>query len=233
MSTCFCTLAIGAPHRARARVLCVDAPSVPWIVLTDEPADFADLPVRAVRHVPTGPMAADYLQRLGPTGDGRGAAASHDTRFAVRAALRDFDTAIFLAADSRAGRLPPLGPFAPGLAVIPLGRKSIAEHLEMCGSWRLSAFKEIARVLTGGAAVLQSARWCHETFYAVTKDGREDNFFSVWGRAAALLQRHGVFSGAGGVMGLAAVCAGWSVDYDVLADVAPLVAHESGGPKGA
>jgi len=39
---CFCTLAIHAPYRQRARRLFADTPGVPWIVLTDEPDDFAD-----------------------------------------------------------------------------------------------------------------------------------------------------------------------------------------------
>ena len=41
------------------------------LILTDEPADFADLPVSAIPHAPTGPMAIDYLERLAPTGEGR------------------------------------------------------------------------------------------------------------------------------------------------------------------
>src|SRR3990172_4375406 len=107
MTTCFCTLAIHAPYRKRARLLCADAP--------------------------TGPMAADYLERFPPTGGGRGAAAYHDKRFALLCALQDFDTAIFVDADSRIGALPPLGVFPPGLAVLPVVRKSVAEHLETCG----------------------------------------------------------------------------------------------------
>src|SRR5216110_805184 len=108
MTVCFCTLAIHAPYRRRARRLCA-APTLPWIVLTDEPADFATLPVRAIRHAPTGPMAVDYLARLSPTGEGRGAAAYHDKRFALLAALEDFDTAIYVDADSRISSLPALG----------------------------------------------------------------------------------------------------------------------------
>src|SRR5437762_12568103 len=94
---CFCTLAIHAPYRRRARLLCADAPSAPWIVLTDEPEAFSDLSVTAFRHTPTGPMAADYLARLPPTGQGRGAAADHDKRFALQLALRVFDTVIYAA----------------------------------------------------------------------------------------------------------------------------------------
>ena len=205
---------------------------VPWRVVTDEPADFAGLPVCAIRHVPTGPMAVDYLERLQPTGDGRGAAAYHDKRFALLAALRDFDTAIFVDADSRLGALPPLGAFPSGLAVLPVVRKSVAEHLDVCGSWRMPVFVELARHLTGDAEVLRSARSCHETCFAVTKDGHESAFFAAWERAADFLQARQVSSGEGGVIGLAAACAGWRVDYEALTGIAPSIQHEGGGPKG-
>ena len=231
MTICFCTLAIHAPYRRRARLLCADAPSVPWLVLTDEPDDFAGLPVRAIRHAPTGPMAVDYLARLSPTGEGRGAAAYHDKRFALLAALQDFDTAIYVDADSRIGDLPPLGLFPTGLAVLPVVRKSVAEHLSTCGSWRTPAFVALARHLTGDPSILQSARWCHETFVAVTRDGRESRFFEAWGSAADFLQARGVYSGEGGVIGLAAAYAGWSVDYDALTNISASIQHEGGGPK--
>jgi hypothetical protein len=231
VAACFCTLAIHAPYRRRARLLCADAPGLPWTVLTDEPDDFADLPVRAVRHAPTGPMAADYLDRIPPTGEGRGAAAYHDKRFALLIASRDFDTAIFVDADSRMGALPSLGAFPPGLAVLPVVQRTVSEHLATCGSWRMPAFVELARHLAGDAGILDRARWCHETCMAVTRDGREPEFFAAWERAAQFLQARGVYSGEGGVVGLAAACAGWTVDYEALAGVASVIHHEGGGPK--
>jgi hypothetical protein len=231
MTVCFCTLAIHEPYRRRARLLCADAPAVPWIVLTDEPKDFADLPVRAVHHVATGPMAPDYLTSLPPTGEGRGAAAYHDKRFALIAALEQSDTAIYVDADSRITSLPPLSKFPSALAVIPVVRKSVAEHLETCGTWRLPFFEELARQLTGDIGILRRAHWCHETLLAVTKDGRESRFFEAWGEGADLLQSRGVFSGEGGVIGIAAEHAGWSVDYDSLSTLAVAIHHEGGGPK--
>jgi hypothetical protein len=204
---------------------------MPWVVLTDEPDDFASLPVRAIRHAPTGPMAVDYLAHLPPTGEGRGAAAYHDKRFALLAALENFDTAIYVDADSRIDALPPLGVFPSGLAVIPVVQKSVAEHLETCGSWRMPAFVKLARHLTGDADILAEARWCHETLIAVTRDGRESRFFTAWSLAADFLQSRGVYSGEGGVIGLAAAYAGWKVDYEALTDLAASIQHEGGGPK--
>lgn len=230
-SVCFCTLAIHAPYRQRARLLCADLAPAPIVVLTDEPADFADLPVSAIRHAPTGPMAIDFLERLGPTGNNQGGAAYHDKRFALRAALERHDSAIFVDADSRLTRRAPIGALPPGLAVMPLVRRSIAEHLEIAGGWRLPIFEDLAKSLTGDTAVLHAARWCHETPLAVTKDGREDAFFAAWDRGAEHFQARSVFSGEGGVIGLAAARAGWSVDFDAVAALADALAHEGGGPK--
>jgi hypothetical protein len=204
---------------------------MPWVVLTDEPDDFAGLLVRAVRHAPTGPMAVDYLARLPRTGDGKGAAAYHDKRFAIIAALHDFDTAIYVDADSRIAALPTLDVFPSGLAVLPVVRKSIAEHLDTCGSWRRPVFVDLARHLTGNTDILHTARWCHETLVAVTKDGRESRFFAAWSVAADFLQARDIYSGEGGVIGLAAAYAGWSVDYDALTEIGASIQHEGGGPK--
>jgi hypothetical protein len=232
MAVCFCTLAIHAPYRQRARLLCADTASAPWVVLTDEPEEFADLPVRAIRHEPSGPMSLDYLHHLTPTGNGNGAAAYHDKRFALLAALQDFDTAIFVDADSRITAMPPLDTLPPGLAVPPgAAPKSIADHLETCGSWRLPAFAALATALTGDADVLHEARWCYENCYAVSKHGNEERFFAAWDRAADFLQARGVYSGEGGVLGLAAAYAGWTPDCEALGRLAALLEHEGGGPK--
>lgn len=176
-------------------------------------------------------MAVDYLANLPPTGEGRGAAAYHDKRFALFAALQDFDTAIYVDADSRITRLPPIGVFPTGLAVLPVVQKSIGEHLEACGPWRLPFFAELAQELTGADKILSSARWCHETLIAVTSDGNETSFFEAWERGANFLQSRSVYSGEGGVIGLAAAHAGWNVDYKALTSIGASIQHEGGGPK--
>src|SRR5215213_1810939 len=116
-NVCFCTLAIHEPYRRRARLLLEDAPRVPWIVLTDEPGEFKDLPVRAIRHVPTGPMAIEFMTKLPPSGNGRGGPAYHDKRFALEAALEEFETAIFVDADTRVKSWARLPGFRQGIAV--------------------------------------------------------------------------------------------------------------------
>jgi hypothetical protein len=67
--------------------------------------------------------------------------------------------------------------------------------------------------------------------FAITKDGNEVRFFEAWGRGAEFLEQQGMFSGEGGVIGLAAVCAGWRVDYETMDKLGRAMTHEGGGPK--
>ena len=176
-------------------------------------------------------MATDYLERLAPTGDNRGAAAYHDKRFALLGALETHETAIFVDADSRIDALPTMPHFPAGIAVLPVVKVSIAEHLQRAGTWRWPSFVAMVEHLTGSADILDTARWCHESCIAITKDGREGTFFDTWGRCADFLHAREVFSGEGGVLGLAAAIAGWSVDYDAVVATGAAVHHEGGGPK--
>ena len=208
-----------------------DVKEVPWVVLTDEPGEFEGPGVRTVGHVPTGPMAIDFVTRLPGTGNGRGGPAYHDKRFALQAALAEFETAIFVDADTRVRALPGLPVFRPGIAVTKEVNASIAEHLSRWGSHRKAAFEKLAVELVGDAGVIKSARWCSEALFAITKDGNEGKFFEAWGRGAEFLQSEGLLSGEGGVIGLAALCAGWTVDYKTMGKLASSMRHEGGGPK--
>ncbi|MFN2529737.1 MAG: hypothetical protein ABR555_00420 [Pyrinomonadaceae bacterium] len=231
VSTCFCTLAIHEQYRRRARLLCADAPTIPWIVLTDEPDDFAALSVTVFRHHPVGPMATDFLTRLPATGNGRGRPAYHDKRFVLRAALEHFDTAIFIDADSRIQAPTKLPVVHPGIAVPPDLRTTISAHLNKYGPARRVAFAELACALTGNLDLLETANWCSESLFAITKDGRESQFFETWAYAAEFLQTRGVFTGEGGVIGIAAAMAGWKPNYRVLARLRSVIQHEGLGPK--
>lgn len=230
-SVCFCTLAIHGPYRERARLLVGDVPEGPWVVLTDEPGEFEGLQVRAIKHQSTGPMAIDFGTRSPAMGIERGEPAYHDKRFALLAALEEFETAIFVDADTRVRALRRLPNFRPGIAVTTTLNASIAEHLTRYGSHRRAAFEKLAVELTGDGGMINSARWCSEALFAITKDGNEGRFFETWARGAELLQSEGLFTGEGGVIGLAAVCAGWTVDYKTLGKLARKMQHEGGGPK--
>jgi len=208
-----------------------DAPQVPWIVFTDEPEDFEGLKVWAIRHSPTGPMAEDFLSRLQWTANGCGRPAYHDKRFVLQATLEEFETAIFVDADSRMSAVPRLPVFPKGIAVVKDLQASIAEHLSRYGADRLPAFEQLAVQLTGSAETLKSARWCSEALFAVTKDGNESKFFEAWERGAEVLHSQNVFTGEGGVIGLAAFYAGWTVNYKTLTKLAASTHHEGLGPK--
>jgi hypothetical protein len=176
-------------------------------------------------------MAVDYLSDLPKTGAGRGAAAYHDKRFALLAGLKEFDTAIYLDADSRIMKLGAIDVLPTGLAVLPVVRKSVGEHLAACGSWRFPVFEGLARHLTGDVEILRRARWCHETLVAVSRGKSTSDFFEAWSTGADFLQSRGVYSGEGGVIGVAAAHAGLNVDYDTLTRLANSIQHEGGGPK--
>jgi hypothetical protein len=231
IKACFCTLAVHPPYRRRAQMLLADVPALPWIVFTDEPNDFVDSSVRTIRYEPVGPMAIDFQTRLPPTGNGRGRPAYHDKRFVLQVALEEFETAIFIDADSRIKSLPRLPHFRPGIAVDKGLRTSIADHLSRWGQARKPGFEAFALELFGDKEVLHSAPWCSEYLFAITKDGNESRFFDAWARGAKLLHDRGIFTGEGGVIGLAAVYAGWTVDYRKLTRLVAATEHEGGGPK--
>ena len=229
VDACLCTLAIHPPYRRRAQLLIADVPSIPWIVLTDDPHDFAHLPVRAIHHEPTGPMAIDFHAEFVANGSGR--PAYHDKRFVLQTALEEFATAIFIDADSRIRSFPRLPHFAAGIADDTVLLTSIADHLNRWGPKRKPAFEQLAVELTGNTHVLTSARWFSESLFAITKDGNESKFFAAWERSEKFLQSRDVFTGEGGVIGLAAACAGWTVDYRSLAKLERAIQHEGRGPK--
>ena len=229
MTISFCTLAIHEPYRRRARQLCTDLPQVPWFVLTDEPNDFVDLNVRAIAHRPNGPMAVDYLYGLPSMGTAT--AAYHDKRFALQAALESFDTAVYVDADSRISNNVSLPEFAPGIAVCSETRWNIEQHLAAFGSWRKPLFAELAKRLFDDDGILKVAKWCPENVIAITKDGRESLFFQAWTEAADFLQSRDLYSGEGGVIGLAAAYAEWPVNFEALKPLVSAIHHEAGGPK--
>ena len=154
MSVCFCTLAIHAPYRRRARLLCARrGPRA--LGRADRRAGRLRRPAGS-RHPPRPdrPHGHRLPAASRATGNGRGAAAYHDKRFALRAALQDFDTAIFVDADSRVGALPPLGVFPPAW---PSSRSCAGASPTIWRPAGRGAFprsSELARDLTGDTGVL-------------------------------------------------------------------------------
>jgi len=60
---------------------------------------------------------------------------------------------------------------------------------------------------------------------------RFDELFDAWDRGAQILQLQNLFTGEGGVIGLAAKYAGWAIDYKRINKLAASVLHEGNGPK--
>jgi len=131
----------------------------------------------------------------------------------------------------KAGSVPRLPAFSAGIAVVKDIDASIAEHLTRYGPDRLPAFEALSAQLTGTTETLKRARWCSEALIAVTSDGNEPKFFDAWSQSAEFLHSRNVFTGEGGVIGLAAFCAGWTVDYKTLTKLAASIRHEGLGPK--
>ena len=112
------------------------------------------------------------------------------------------------------------------------GRSPVPRRQPLCRSGELPGSQPLLAGRGGQAnRQKQTAGWCHETCYAVTKDGNESSFFWAWDRAVDFMHRQGMYSGEGGVMGLAAAYAGWKINYELLAHLGSLIHHEGGGPK--
>ena len=85
--------------------------------------------------------------------------------------------------------------------------------------------------MIGNANALNDAHWVSECLFAVTKDGNESKFFAAWARGAKFLDSHNVYTGEGGVIGLAAAYAGWTINYQSLGKLAAATQQEGGGSK--
>ena len=92
-------------------------------------------------------------------------------------------------------------------------KETIDEHLLVYGAHRRPFYERLAVELVGSAGALTSAWWIYEDCFAVTGDGRESSFFEAWDRGASVCHSDAaMYTGEGGVIGLAAASAGWSVD---------------------
>ncbi|MGF1492451.1 MAG: hypothetical protein ACFBSC_08365 [Microcoleaceae cyanobacterium] len=196
---CFGTLAAGKRYRLHARQLAQDikafVPDTTFIVLTDQPSDFADFShVLAVKHRLT--SVQGY----------------HDKRHVIATAFSSFDTCLFLDSDVRI-----LGPvenqmeFPPGLT----GRFgcSILKHNKLESKER-PALPLIHNVADSLDLSLEDVVWMHEFMFAVSKqDGVEKEFLRLWHLIALYFQINGIYNGEGNVMGLAAAASGFNAGF--------------------
>ena len=194
------------------------SPPAPWVVLTDEPADFADLPVR--------PSAMPRPARWRSTtcsGSRQPATAAapppittSDSRCRPRSRTSTPRSSSMPTRASDA--LPPLAVFPSGPGRPP---RRAQEHRRPPGDVRPLAPARLRRA--GPRSHRRRGRPAQRrrgaTRPATPSPGTATKVASSrrGSARAELMQRQGVYSGEGGVMGLAAAYAGWTIDYEALA----------------
>lgn len=197
---CFCTLAVGSRYRAHAVLLAQDlqryAPTLPLLVLTDRPQQFAPYPqVIAIKH---------SLQSV---------KGYHDKRLVLQAASDRYDICTFLDADVRI-----LGPvslaamleFSPGLtARFGCGILKHNQHTKVRKA--LPLIQSVAQALE---LDLEQVIWLHEFMFTLRRqDGLEQIFFDNWRKISHYFELNGIYDGEGNVMGLSAAAAGLNTGF--------------------
>lgn len=198
-SFCVGVLAVGSRYRAHAQLLLGDlqqqAPTVPVVLLSDRPADFAGYAqVRAVRH---------QLQSV---------KGYHDKRYVLEQALAEFQSCLYLDADMRVlGPLPEADLWLPGLTA--RAGCSILKHNS--GPQRQRDRQLIEAAAQHYQIDLTKTQWLHEFMFTLSRQaGAEISFLRWWQRLGDDFERQGCYAGEGNVMGLAAAKAGLSLRFD-------------------
>jgi len=193
---CFSTLALGQRYRSMARDLAGDIetyfPGIALVVFTDKTLDFKGQPnVISFKHRQQG------IQHC-----------YNDKRFLLEKSLSLFPSAVHLDADTRifTGVSGPIE-LNPGIT----GRsENLIEHVK---KYRPENLEDITRVASKLEIDVESARWIGESLFIVTRDqGKEAEFFRLWGLIGRYLELKGMHSGEGNVMGLAAAKIGWEIE---------------------
>lgn len=194
---CFCTLALGEKYRSLAKNLAKDletySPGTTLVICSDELKDFKYCSnILAFKHQQTGILHC-----------------YNDKRFVIAKALKHFNTAIHIDADTRIiADVPEDIEWSPGIT----GRhRNLLEHVKKVAPERLPLLQKITRKLN---IELETADFIGESLYAVTRDGKEEQFIEQWGTIGHYLELQGMHSGDGNVMGLAAAKVGWRTTKD-------------------
>ena len=207
---CFCTLALGEPYwnltEQLARDLQKFAPDTTLLVLTDNGARFAHAAnVRAVQHRK------------------RSVLGYNDKLCVVKRGLDEFDTVIFIDADTRILGPVEIGPevFKPGLrAFLVRAWSHMQETYDKSAkapAWQkndlrmMGILKEKLRLPNDGRDIPCVV----EYLFAVTKNTETGAFLREWNDLAEFCERNRFFVHEGYAMGLAAQLTGFPVEqYD-------------------
>lgn len=193
MDWVFCTLALGAKYASLARQLAGDlarfAPSLRLVVGSDRPEVFEGV----------SNAIAFPLQQQGIL------ACYHDKRFVLAEALKLFPVAVLIDADTRITQPVPTDVrFGAGISSGHI--EDLVTHVRRYNPERLRPLDRVARKF---GMDLQWVDYVGESLLVLGRDqGREQHFLELWGRIGRYCELHGIHSGEGNVIGLAAAIAG-------------------------
>ena len=197
---CFCGLALGKRYRDFAHNLAGDFarhhPGIKYVLLTDRPKDFRDFSnVIAIRHKQQSIMFP-----------------YHDRRYAIKEALRRFDTAISIDTDIRILRAIPFPEHLGLYKGIICRSENLFDHLRKYQPENMKHYETISRKLR---LPFDKVPHIGEFIFSITKDsGKENDFIRYWGIIARYLELHGVCGADGPAIGLAAEKAGYAIRND-------------------
>lgn len=132
----------------------------------------------------------------------------HDKRFVIEKALTEFKVVIQIDADTRIiNSLPKSINHSTGLAAVHI--ENLVEHVQKYNPERLSHLCKLANKLE---IDINTVSFIGEALFAVCRDGdKTSEFIKQWDLIARYLQLHGIHSGEGNGIGLAAAKAGLEV----------------------
>ncbi|MBK4729823.1 hypothetical protein JJD41_08085 [Oxynema sp. CENA135] len=196
---CFSTLALGEKYRGLARELIGDlekyCPAVSLYIYTDDPQSFSGkygIKIFGFKHRKKGILHC-----------------YHDKRFVIEKALVDFATVIHIDADSRIVNPVEAIAFPPGITG---NHENLIEHVTRNNPQQLKYMQQLADKLD---LDLEKVDWIGESAFVVRRDfGKEIEFVKTWGEIGTYLELHGIHSGSGNAIGLAAAKVGWQVNRD-------------------
>ena len=199
---CFGTLALGKNYCALAKVLAKDiekyAPQIPFVVLTDQPQQFAN-------HTNVLP----FKHRQQSVG------CYHDKRFVIARGLSLFDSCIFIDADMRI--LAPIEQeleWQPGITAHTVWT-NILKHNK--NEFEIKLLSRMAEKLNLN---LEEISFVHECLFVVTKDlDKEQEFLRQWDRIAPYFELNGFYRGEGHTIGLAAAKAKFKIRQNRIENI--------------
>jgi hypothetical protein len=202
-NSCFCTLAIGKDYRELAQTLAESlqhiAPDRKLIIATDVPKDFHQYKNAIVfKCIQTSPLFP-YSEK----------------RKALRRALEEFDSAVFVDADSKFIQYPLNTAWPPGVVVSYDTQRSLAASLRKYYPGDFDLFQKLAKKLSVKPSLEEIKFPAPQSPYVVTRDnGKELEFLDNWDLITQYLEVNRCKTVSDGYsMALALASVGWEPQY--------------------